>query len=95
MIHDDTENGRLDMGPVGVVLGDRDEIGTQEHAGHAGYPEQALGQRRIARGFDAAEIARLTHQHVAPRQEFEGRGIGRGFGLDEHRGACGLRLERF
>ena len=31
----DAENGRLDMGPVGVVLGHRDEIGTEEHAGDA------------------------------------------------------------
>ena len=38
--------------PVAVVrLGDRDEVGAEEDAGHAVDGEQAVGQRRPGRGI--------------------------------------------
>ena len=41
-------------------------------------------QRRHSGLVGIAEIARLARQHVAARQELQGRRIGGFFGLDEH-----------
>ena len=84
VFHDGAEDRRLEMLPVAVVLGHGDEIGAVEHAGDAGHVEQpaASGERAAA--------SRLANSRVPPSagaagNQFQGGGIGRGFGLDEHR----------
>jgi len=72
------------MLPVAVVLGDGDEIGAVEHAGHARHGEQPLGQRRARGAVAVGEFHGAAVEHGAARNELQGGGIGGGFGLDKH-----------
>jgi hypothetical protein len=88
MFHDGAENRRLEVLPVGTILGDGDEVVAEEDAGNAGNTEQLGGERRSAPASSASRKSAvpLIHHHLAG-QELQGRGVGRGFGLNEH---CGL-----
>ena len=72
------------MLPVAAVFGDGDEIGAVKHAGDAGYVEQPFGERRARGGVAAGEFHGAAVEHDAAGNEFQGGGIGGGFGLDEH-----------
>ena len=56
VIHDGTENGRLDMGPVHVALGHGDEVRTEEDAGHALNRKDLARQGRCAGRFQIPEV---------------------------------------
>jgi hypothetical protein len=80
--------------PVALGLGDRDEVGAEEHAGHARDAHQPLSEGRMGRARGVAHLeGALGHDHAAG-QEFQGRRIRRRFGLDEH-GAFVLVAGRF
>lgn len=79
------QNGRLHVLPVGAVLGDGNEIATEEHAGDAGNAEKAGGERGCGARFRlVAELGRAGLQHHLAGQELQGRRVRRRFGLDEH-----------
>src|SRR5690606_4191702 len=72
MLHDRAKNGRLQVLPVGSVLGNRHEIVAEENADHAGYFEQTSGKGRGRPGsFGVAEIRRAFLQHHPSRQELQ------------------------
>src|SRR5215470_10535820 len=72
------------MLPVAAVLGYRDEVGAVEYAGDAGHGEQFFGQRRAVGGFAARKLHGAAIEHEAAGDEFQGRGIGCRFSLNEH-----------
>ncbi|MNL50767.1 hypothetical protein D3C87_1738060 [compost metagenome] len=84
MLHDRTENGGLQMLPFGVILGDGDEIEAEINAGDTRNGEEALCQRRGLRLRGVEKLSRAAFQHHLARQELEGRGVRRGFRLNEH-----------
>src|SRR5581483_3840198 len=86
MLHDGAENGGLEMLPLALALalGHADEVGTEEHALDALDLEQARGERRILALGGTGEFERSLVEHGPPWNEFQGGGIRRGFGLDEH-----------
>ena len=84
VLHDGAEDRRLEMLPVAVVLGHGDEVGAVEHAGDAGHAEQLFGERRARGGLAIGEFHGAAVEHGAAGNEFQGGGIGGGFGLDEH-----------
>ncbi len=76
------------MLPVAVALGDGDEIGAKENPADFGNGEKRLRLGRAAGRADFREIGHRAFAHdVAAGEEFEGGGIGGGFGLNEH-GRC-------
>src|SRR5262245_53601975 len=84
VLHDDAENGGLQMLPFTLVLGHADEIGAEEYPLDALDLEQTCGKGRgLARlGIQKVQGAGLEDRPA--REEFQGRGIWGGFGLDEH-----------
>ena len=85
VLHDGAEDGGLELRPFAVGLGDGDEVGAEEHAVDALDGEQPLRQRRFRGVGGLAQVERAGFEHGLPGQELQGRRIGRGFGLDEHR----------
>jgi hypothetical protein len=73
------------MLPLAVALGDGDEIVAEEHAGDARDREEALRQRRTGSALGIARVEGAGIHHHDPGQELERGGIGRRFGLNEHR----------
>ena len=59
-------------------------VAAVEDLGHAADREEPQGQGRARGRLGIGEIRRALLHHRAPRQEFEGRRVRRGFGLDEH-----------
>jgi hypothetical protein len=84
VLHDGAQDGGLELLPFAVGLGDGDEVGAEEDAGHALDPEQALGQRRLGGGVLVAQVERAGGEHRPSGQEFEGGRVGGRLGLDEH-----------
>ena len=84
MLHDRAEDGGLQMLPLALALGDADEVGAEEHALDAVDLEQARGERRVLALGRIGEFQRPLVEHGPPRDEFQGGGIWRSFGLDEH-----------
>src|SRR5471032_205712 len=72
------------MLPVAVVLGHGDEVGTIKNTRDAGHAEQFRGERRARRGLAAGEFHGAAIEYNTARNEFQGGGVRRGFGLDEH-----------
>jgi hypothetical protein len=61
------------MLPVGIVLGDGDEVIAEEHAGDAGNAEQARGKRGSGARFRlVAELGGAGFQHDLAGQELQG-----------------------
>ncbi len=67
-----------------LVLGDRDEIGTEEHARHAFDVEQTARQRRRIGIALAAEVGRTVFEHGLAGNELERLRIRRRLGLNKH-----------
>ncbi len=84
VLHDGAEDCRLEVLPVAVVLGHGDEVGAVKYAGDARHVEQSLGERRARRGLAVGEFHGAAVEHGAAGDEFQGGGIGRGLGLNEH-----------
>src|SRR5499427_8152253 len=84
MLHDGAEDCRFDVLPLGIRFRYRDEVATEKHAGDARNAEQPLGKRRFRRISRARDVKGAVGQHRATRQEFQGCGIWRRFGLNEH-----------
>ena len=76
--------------PLAVGLGHRNEVIGEEYASDARQLHERLGERRALGRLEVARLERALLHHRAPGQEFEGRGIGGRFGLNEH-GALLLR----
>src|SRR5450756_1262658 len=72
------------MLPLAVVLGHSDEVGAVKHAGDALHVEQPFGERRARGGLAAGKFHGAAVEHGAAGYEFQGGGIGGGFGLYEH-----------
>src|SRR5690349_10703168 len=81
------------MLPLAVALGDADEVGAEEHALDAVDLEQTRGERRILALVGIGEFERALVEHRPPRNEFQGGGVRRRFGLDEHGAALGISGE--
>src|SRR3954467_754516 len=92
VLHDRAEDRGLELLPFAVRLGHGDEVRAEEHAGNAGHLEQARSERRSISGIAVGKFHRAAIEHEASRDEFQRRGIGGGFGLNEH--GC-LRRRRF
>jgi hypothetical protein len=76
VLHDGAEDGRLDVLPLAVALGHRDEVGAEEDAGHAVDVEQARRQRRgVSLGF-GANSAVPSPSTVRPGMNFSVAGFG-------------------
>src|SRR5262249_37674282 len=84
VFHDGAENCRLELLPFTSALGDRDEIGAEEHTRDSRNAKQALGQRRLGGRLLVAHVERAARQHGASGQELERCWIRGGFGLNEH-----------
>src|SRR5262245_30515137 len=84
VLHDDAENGRLQMLPFALALGHADEIGAEEHAPDALELEQACGKGRGLARLGIEKLQGAVREHRPARKEFQGRGIWCGFGLNEH-----------
>src|ERR1700722_2591798 len=69
---------------VAFILGHGDKVGTIENTGDAGHPEQSLGEWRARRALAVGKFHGAAVEHGAAGNEFQGGGIGGGFGLDEH-----------
>ena len=76
MLHDDTENGRLQMLPFAVALGHADEVGGEEHALDAIDLEQTRRKRRGFARLGIEELQRALCEHGPAWDEFQGRRIG-------------------
>ena len=63
------------------------------NAGDAGDLEQSRGERRLRRAGGVGNVERAVRHHMPAGEEFEGRRIGREFGLDEHSSAPNLRFK--
>ena len=101
MLHDGAQHLRAQRRPGALIaLGDGDELGAEEHAGHAVQCEQGCGERAAICGGGAGEIGRAGAHHVPAREELQGGGVGRAFGLDKHRvilqsgpsGSCTMKI---
>ncbi len=77
---------RPQMLPFALALGHRNEVVGEEHAGDPGQLHQRLGERRALCFGRVARLECAVLHHQAARQKFQRRGIGGGFGLDEHGG---------
>jgi hypothetical protein len=84
VLHDRAQDRGLQVLPLAIRLGDGHEVGAIEHAGDAGHGEQPFGERRAGGGFAIGKLHRAALEHHAAWNEFQGGGIGGGFGLDEH-----------
>ena len=88
MLHDDAQHSRLHMVPFQLVgLGDGHEIVAEEDALDARYAKQLFAQRRDAvRSGSLWKVDGTRLRDDLAGQEFQCRGVGRGFGLNEHEG---------
>src|SRR5579883_1855278 len=77
------ENGRPQMLPFAVALGDRDEIRREIDAADAGHLHQGARERRALRLGRVARLERALRHDRPAGKELQGRRIRRGFGLDE------------
>ena len=85
MLHHRAQDGGLEMLPIAVALGDGDEIAAEENAADFRDLEQRPARGERPADLGAGEIGHRAGTHdVAAGEEFQGGGIGRGFGLDEH-----------
>ncbi len=89
MLHDRAEHRRLQVRPRRCVLGDGDEVVSEEDAVDPGDCEQATGERRVRRLVEGAVVDDAVLHHRLAGDELQRLGIGRGFGLDEHAGSPG------
>ena len=84
MIHDDAEDGWLELLPFSACACNGDEVVPEKDAGDMIDLKQSLGQWRfncLSRIFKFTGRAR---QYRFTRQELQGGGIWRGFGLNKH-----------
>ena len=81
---DHAEHGRPQVLPFAVALGHGNEVVGEENARDPGQFHQRPGERRALGLRRIARLERALLHHRAAGQEFQGRGIGGGFGLDEH-----------
>ena len=95
MVEQDREHLWLEIAPADAGRGSHgDEIAAEEHVHDFARIEDRLRQRAGLGGFGGGEFARaLLHDRLAG-QELEARGVGRGFGLDEHASDVGRRAVR-
>ena len=86
MLHNRAQKSRLQVLPFGRALGTGhgDEIATEKYARNALDLEQPHGQWRARGGGGIGKIGDPVAEHRPPRQKFQGRRIGRRFGLDKH-----------
>ncbi len=76
MFHNSAKDHRLQMLPLDVALGDRDEVGAQEDAVNAVDREKPRRQGRCRCIALGAEIRGSIRQNVPPRNELECRRLG-------------------
>ena len=84
VLHDDAENGGLQMLPFALALGHADEVGAEEHALDALDLEQTRGKRRGLARLGIEKLQGAVREHGPARKELQGRGVWGCFGLDEH-----------
>ncbi|QTK79836.1 hypothetical protein AT6N2_C2195 [Agrobacterium tumefaciens] len=84
MFHNRAENGRLQMLPLGIILGNGDEVETEIDAGHTRNGEEPFSERRGLRLRGVEKLSGPAFQHHLARQELERSGIRRRFRLNEH-----------
>ena len=95
MVEQDLEHLRLERPPFGARRRrHRDEVAAEEDALDLAGREDRLGERRGLGLFRRREIARAGIHHLAARKEFQGRGVGRGLGLDQHETDVALSAAR-
>ena len=89
MIEQDRKHIRFQISPASAGgSGDRNEIATEEDAANIAKAKQGFGKGRGFGLFRVGKIAGPRFHHGASGKEFDGRRIGRQFGLDNH--ACHL-----
>ncbi len=78
VLHDGAEDGRLQVLPLAVALGDGDEVAAEENAGDAGDGEQAFrpaaSDRAAPRGRGNRRCPRRGH--IRPGRNFRVAGFG-------------------
>ena len=80
----DAQNGRTQMLPFAFGLGHGNEVVGEKDAAHPRQFHERLGERRALGLAQITRLERALVHHHASGQEFEGRGIGGHFGLNEH-----------
>src|SRR5262245_43289676 len=84
MLHDGTEDRRLEMLPFALALGYADEVRAEKHAGDPVDLEQPRCQRRAFGSLACAKLQGAVAEHRPARNEFQRGRVRRRFGLDKH-----------
>ena len=91
MLHEQAEDLGFEGLPFGIrCFGDCDEIPAEEDTGDALEAEQGFGQGGEQGSVGIREVCRAVAKDLPAGEEFEGRGVGCAFGLDEH--CCSSRF---
>ena len=73
VLHDGAKDHRLQVLPLRLALGHRDEVGAQEHAPHALDVEQARSERRRQRLALVGEVGSAVGEHGLSGDELQRR----------------------
>ena len=69
---------------AGFSLGHSDKVVAKEHTRHPAGGKDPRCERRAGRGLSTGKVCGAGLQHGLAGQKLQRRGVGCGFGLDEH-----------